>query len=452
MTELLTIILAAGEGTRMKSARPKVLHEVAGRSILGHVTAAALDAGSDRIAVVTAPEQQAVRDAVSSIAPKAAFFEQAERLGTGHAARMAEPAFRDATGYVAVVYADHPLLLAEHFHLVTDKLDSGNDVAILGFEARDPSGWGRLIVDDEKLLDIREQKDASEEEQKITLCNACILAFRAEIFRALIGKIEANNAQKEYYLTDLVPLANQAGYRVTYALANEDDIVGVNSRQQLAATEALFQTRMRKAAMDAGVTLIDPQSVFFSYDTMLGRDVTIEPNVYFGPGVRVADNATIHAFSHIAGAEIGEGAEIGPFARLRPEAVLENAAKVGNFCEVKKAHIGAGAKINHLSYIGDADVGAGTNVGAGTITCNYDGVNKHRTVIGDNVFVGSNTALVAPVSVGARAYIGSGSVITEDVPEDALALGRGRQVNKPGYAAELRARAQAFKQAKKKEA
>jgi len=450
MTDLLAIILAAGDGTRMRSSIPKVLHEVGGLPIVSHVVRAAAGAGATRLAVVTAPGHDSVRTKVAEVAPNAEFFEQAERKGTGHAAAMARTAWEKAQGYVVVVYADHPLLRAANFKGITDRLDAGWDAAILGFEPRDPTGYGRLLTRGEQLLAIREHKDASEEERKIVLSNACILGFRAEVFRDLIDKVQTNNAQGEYYLTDLVELANKSGRRVTYHVAPEHDVMGVNDRKQLAKAEMQFQELRRDDFMAAGVTMKDPSSVYFSYDTEMGRDVVLEPNVVFGPGAKVGNGVHIRAFSHIEGATIGDDAEIGPFARLRPEAVLAEGVKVGNFVEIKKAAIGKGSKINHLSYIGDATIGAKVNVGAGTITCNYDGINKSLTSIGDNVFVGSNSSLVAPVSIGDGAYIASGSVITRNVEADALALGRARQEDKPGYAPKLRARAEAIKAARKK--
>lgn len=448
MTHLLTIILAAGDGTRMKSSLPKVLHPVAGRPIVHHVAAAAYGAGASHVAAVISPDHKAVGASLAAQWPNIALFEQTERLGTADAARRARAAWEGFDGYIAVVFGDHPLLKSENFGLVLDRLDAGFDGAVLAFEPEDPSGYGRLITKGDALIDIREHKDASSPERAIGLCNACIIAFRAEVFRELIDQISDDNAQKEFYVGDLVPLANAAGYRVTYAVAPEEDVMGVNSRDQLARAETLFQDRLRQSAMRNGVTLQDPATTYFSFDTDIAADVTIEPGVYFGPGVTVETGAVIHAFSHISGAHVGAFAEVGPFARLRPGAALGQKAKAGNFTEIKNADIGAGAKINHLSYIGDADIGAATNVGAGTITCNYDGVNKYRTVIGSGVFVGSNSALVAPVSIGDGAYIGSGSVVTKDVPADDLAVGRARQENKPGYAKVLRARAQAAKAAR----
>ncbi len=448
MTELLSIILAAGEGTRMRSAMPKVLHQVGGLSIVGHVVNAAIAAGSTQVALVTGPGHDAVRAAISAVAPTVSFFEQLERKGTGHAASMARPAFANADGYVAVVYGDHPLLRPENFRGVLDRLDAGWDAAILGFEPPDTLTYGRLITDGERLLAIREHKDATPEEREIGLCNACILTFRAEVFRSLIDKLDANNAAGEYYLTDLVELANAAGYKVSYAVAPEADVMGVNDRAQLARAEAQFQELRRDDFMRAGVTLKDPASVYFSYDTEIGRDVTIFPNVVFGPGVKIADGVEIRAFCDIEDVKIGEGSSIGPFARIRGGAELGKDVHLGNFVEVKKSVIHDGVKAGHLSYLGDAEVGAKTNIGAGTITCNYDGVNKSKTTIGANAFIGSNSSLVAPVAIGDGAYIASGSVVTHNVEPDALAIGRARQENKAGYAPKLKARAEAIKRAK----
>lgn len=448
MTDLLSIVLAAGEGTRMRSSIPKVLHPVGGLPIIGHVVRAARSAGAGRIALVTGPGHDDVRAAVAAIAPEVEFFEQVERRGTAHAASMARPLFEAAEGYVAVTYGDHPLLRSPNFSGVLDRLDAGMDVAILGFEPVDPSGYGRFITDGDRLLAIREHKDASEAERRIGLCNACILAFRAPVFRQLIDKVQPNNAQGEYYLTDLVELANAAGYTVGYALAPEADVLGVNDRSQLARAEALFQETQREAFMKAGVSLKDPGSVYFSWDTQIGQDTTIFPNVVFGPGVRIAPGVEIRAFCDIEDAVIGEGASIGPFARIRGGAELGRDVHLGNFVEVKKSRIGAGTKAGHLSYLGDAEVGEKVNIGAGTITCNYDGVNKSTTTIGDGAFIGSNASLVAPVTVGAGAYTASGSVINRDVEPGALAIGRARQENKPGYAARIRERALATKAAK----
>jgi bifunctional UDP-N-acetylglucosamine pyrophosphorylase/glucosamine-1-phosphate N-acetyltransferase len=448
MTELLSIILAAGEGTRMRSSRPKVLHEVGGFPIVGHVVNAAIAAGAGQVAVVTGPGHDSVRETIGRFAPQVHFFEQTERKGTAHAASMARPLWEKAEGYVAIVYGDHPLLRGLNFSAVLDRLEAGFDAAILGFEPEDPTGYGRFITEGDRLLAIREHKDASDEERRIGLCNACILTFRADVFRELIDKVQPNNAQREFYATDLVELANQAGYKVGYGVAPERDVMGVNDRAQLARAEKQFQELRRDDFMKAGVTLRDPDTVYFSYDTEIGRDVTIFPNVVFGRGVKIGDGVEIRAFCDIEDVVIGERATIGPFARIRGGAELGKDVHLGNFVEVKKSKLGEGVKAGHLSYLGDAEVGARTNIGAGTITSNYDGVNKSKTMIGEDVFIGSHTSLVAPVKVGDRAYTASGSVINKDVEPDAMAIARSRQENKAGYGPKLRARAETIKRAK----
>ncbi|MEO6395835.1 MAG: bifunctional UDP-N-acetylglucosamine diphosphorylase/glucosamine-1-phosphate N-acetyltransferase GlmU [Devosia sp.] len=450
MAELLSIILAAGEGTRMRSATPKVLHPIGGLPIIGHVVRAAMSGGSNRVAVVTAPDHERLRAEIAALYPDVQFFEQAERKGTAHAASMARPLWEGASGYVAVVYGDHPLLTGPIFKLVTDRLDAGMDAAILGFIPADPTGYGRFITDGEQLLAIREHKDASVEERKIGLCNACILAFRAEVFRTLIDRVGSANSQGEFYVTDLVELANKAGHKVGYAVGSEADVMGVNDRSQLARAEAQFQELRREDMMQGGVTLKDPSSVYFSWDTQIGKDTLVEPNVVFGPGVKIGEGAKVFAFSHITDSTLADRVEVGPFVRLRGKTVLAEDVHLGNFVEAKNAKIAAGSKAMHLSYLGDTVIGAKSNIGAGTITCNYDGVNKTQTTIGDAVFVGSNSSLVAPVSIGDGAYIASGSVITDDVPAAALAFGRARQENKPGDAPKLREKALAIKAGKRK--
>jgi len=449
MTELLSIILAAGEGTRMFSAVPKVLHEVGGLPMVSHVIRAAQAAGSDRIAVVVGPGHGKVEAAVLALAPEALIAHQAERLGTGHAVREARAAFETAGGNVIVLYGDGPMVQRQTLVAIAERLDAGADIVVVGFEPPDPLRYGRLLVEDGRLVAIREYRDATEAERLVTLCNSGIMGFRAEALRQVIDEIGNQNAKGEYYLTDAVEIANARGMRVEHTVADADEVLGIDDRTRLAHAEDLFQELRREDFLAAGVTLRDPRTVYFSYDTEIGRDVVIEPNVVFGPGVKIEAGVTIRAFSHIEGALVGAGAVIGPFARLRPEAVIGEGAHVGNFVEIKKADIGKGAKVNHLSYIGDATVGGGANVGAGTITCNYDGINKHRTMIGENTFIGSNSALVAPVSIGDDAYVASGSVITEDVPSGALAFGRARQVNKPDYASRIRERAMAFKASRK---
>jgi bifunctional UDP-N-acetylglucosamine pyrophosphorylase/glucosamine-1-phosphate N-acetyltransferase len=450
MAELLTIILAAGEGTRMFSAVPKVLHEVGGLPMVSHVIRAAQAAGSGGIAVVVGPGHGKVEAAVLALAPQATIAHQAERLGTAHAVRAARDALEGAEGNVIVLYGDGPMVQRQTLISLTERLDAGADIVVVGFEPPDPLRYGRLLVKDGRLVAIREYRDATEEERQIGLCNSGIMGFRAKALRQVIDRIGNENAKGEYYLTDAVEIANGDGMRVEHTVADADEVLGIDDRTRLAHAEKLFQELRREDFLNTGVTLRDPGTVYFSYDTEIGRDVVIEPNVVFGPGVKIEEGVVIRAFSHIEGAIVGAGATIGPFARLRPEAVIAAGAHIGNFVEIKKPDIGPGAKDNHLTYIGDASVGAGTNVGAGTITCNYDGINKHRTIIGENVFLGSNSSLVAPVTVGDGAYVGSGSVITEDVEPDALALGRARQVNKPGHAPQIRARAEAFKASKRK--
>ncbi len=444
MAELLAIILAAGEGTRMQSATPKVLHPVGGLPVIAHVLRTARAAGAE-IAVVVGPGHEAVEAQVARFAPGAALARQAERLGTAHAVRQASAAYEAATGNVVVLYADTPLVSPATIAEVTARLEGGADMVVVGFRPADPTGYGRLITEEGRLVAIREHREASAAERAVRLVNSGIVGFRAATLNAVIGRIGNANAKGEYYLTDAVALANADGRRVDYVEAGADEMIGVDDRRKLAEAEATFQEFRRSEFMQAGVTLRDPRSVFFSWDTEIGRDVTIFPNVVFGPGVRIADNVVIRAFCDIEDAVIGEGASIGPFARLRGGAELGPDVHLGNFVEIKKAKLGAGTKAGHLSYLGDAEIGSGTNIGAGTITCNYDGVNKDRTVIGDNVFIGSNASLVAPLSIGNGAYTASGSVITRDVPADALAFGRARQETKPGYAPTLRARALARK-------
>lgn len=450
MTELLSIILAAGEGTRMRSAMPKVLHPVGGLPMVGHVVRTALKSGSTSISVVVGPNHEAVQAEVARHGANTRFFSQLERLGTGHAVRQAREAFDGAAGNVVVLYADNPLVSSGTIDAITGRLDDGADIVVVGYRPADPTNLGRLLTQDGRLLAIREHRDATEEERKIGLANSGIIGFRAEALRSIIDRIGNKNAKGEYYLTDAVELANNDGRRVEFIEADAGEVMGVDDRTRLAAAEAQFQTLRREDFMKAGVTLKDPSSVWFSYDTEIGRDVTIFPNVVFGPGVKIADNVEIRAFCDIEDATIGEGSSVGPFARIRGGAELERDVHLGNFVEVKKSRIGAGTKAGHLSYLGDAEIGSKTNIGAGTITCNYDGVNKDKTIIGNNVFIGSNASLVAPVTIGDGAYTASGSVITEDVPADAVAFGRARQENKPGYAPKLREKALAKKAAKGK--
>ncbi|WP_244613521.1 bifunctional UDP-N-acetylglucosamine diphosphorylase/glucosamine-1-phosphate N-acetyltransferase GlmU [Methylosinus sp. Ce-a6] len=433
----LAIVLAAGEGTRMKSRRPKVLHEVAGRSMLGHVLAAA--AALDEIAVVIGAGKDDVAAEARRQRPDAEIFVQEKQLGTAHAVLAARESFATGIGDIVVLFADTPLVRAETIAALRGGLAEGAAVAVLAFEAADPHGYGRILCDaDGHPVAIREEKDASEAERAGRLCNAGLMAIAGARAAELLDGIDAENAQKEYYLTDVVARAARAGLGTRLVLAAEEEVLGVNDRTQLARAESVAQERLRRAAMLGGATLIAPQTVFLSYDSRIGRDVTIEPGVVIGRGVEIADGATIHAYSHLEGASVGERASVGPYGRLRPGARLGAEAKVGNFVEIKGADIGEGAKVNHLTYIGDASIGAHSNIGAGVITCNYDGFFKYRTIIGENAFVGSNSALVAPVAIGDGAYIGSGSVVTKDVAADALAVARGRQVEKEGWAASFR--------------
>lgn len=449
MTELLSIILAAGEGTRMKSATPKVLHPVGGLPVVSHVLRTMRAAGS-RLAVVVGPNHEAVEAAASAIAPEIAIARQEQRLGTAHAVLQARSVLDTASGYVLVLFADTPLVSGETVGRLVARLDDGADLVVVGFRPADPTGYGRLLTADGRVTAIREHRDATEAERQINLCNSGIIGFRADVLRSVIDRIGNANAKGEYYLTDAVELAVGDSRRVDYIESDADELIGVDDRTKLAKAEATFQELRRSDFMKAGVTLKDPASVWFSYDTEIGRDVTIFPNVVFGPGVKIADNVEIRAFCDIEDAVIGEGASIGPFARIRGGAELGRDVHLGNFVEVKKSKIGAGTKAGHLSYLGDAEIGSKSNIGAGTITCNYDGVNKDKTVIGDNVFIGSNASLVAPVTIGNGAYTASGSVITEDVPADAVAFGRARQENKPGHAPKLREKALAKKAAKGK--
>jgi bifunctional UDP-N-acetylglucosamine pyrophosphorylase/glucosamine-1-phosphate N-acetyltransferase len=434
----LAIILAAGEGTRMRSSTPKVLHKVAGLPLLGHVLATARSAGATATSVVIGHGADGVRAYLAKAAPEAAIREQAERLGTAHAVLAARKDLAAGADDVLVLYGDTPLVSAATLDRLRRALARGADVVVLGFRAADPSGYGRLIVEKKELVAIREEKDASDAERLIDFCNAGIMGFRGESVLKLLRRIGNENAKGEYYLTDAVAIARTAGLKVTALEGPAAEFLGVNSRAELAAAEAAFQDAARRRALENGATLIAPATVWFSHDTALGRDVLVEPNVFFGPGVTVADGATIRAFSHVEGARVAAGAVVGPFARLRPGTEVGEKARVGNFVEAKNARIDAGAKVNHLTYVGDAHVGAGANVGAGTITCNYDGFGKYHTEIGAGAFIGSNSALVAPVTIGEGAYVASGSVITHDVAADALALGRGRQVDKPGWAANFR--------------
>src|SRR5215470_2631986 len=436
----LAIVLAAGEGTRMRSARPKVLHEVGGRSLLAHVLAAVRAAGSASAAVVVGPDAEAVATEAKRVLPDAETFVQSERLGTAHAVLAARAAIARGFDDILVIYGDTPLIRPQTLSRMRAALTEGAALAVLGFRPQDPAGYGRLVLEKGELVAIREEVEASAAERAITLCNGGLMAFAGASALTILDRIGSHNRKSEFYLTDAVAIVRAMKLKAVVIETEEDDVRGINTKTQLAETEAVLQQRLRKAAMDAGVTLIAPETVFLSADTKFGRDVVVEPFVVFGPGVTVDDNAVIHSFCHFIQSHIGKGASVGPFARLRPGAELGANVHIGNFVEIKASVIEEGAKANHLAYIGDTRLGAGSNFGAGTITCNYDGVAKHRTEIGKNAFIGSNSALVAPVKIGDGAYVGSGSVITHDVPADALALGRGRQAIKEGWARRLRER------------
>ncbi len=432
----LAIVLAAGEGTRMRSTQAKALHEIGRQSLLAHVLEAVRLAGANEIAVVVGPDQDAVAKEARRVAPNAEVFVQRERLGTAHAVLAARQALSRGAD-VVVVFADTPLVRAESLKALRAALTQGASIAVLGFTAADPKGYGRLVEQDGELVAIREDRDASETERAIGLCNGGLMALAGDAALKILERIGDANAKSEFYLTDAVAIARDMGLKAVALRTEEDDVRGINTKAQLAEAEAVLQKRLRAAAMEAGVAMIAPDTVFLSADTKFGKDVVVEPNVVFGPGVTVEDGALIRAFSHLEGAHVGKGARVGPFARLRPGAALGADVHIGNFVEVKQASIEAGAKANHLAYIGDARVGEGANVGAGTITCNYDGVAKHRTEIGKGAFIGSNSSLVAPVKIGDGAYIGSGSVVTKDVPAGALAVARAKQVVKEGWVKRL---------------
>ena len=448
---IAVVILAAGKGTRMRSDLPKVLHKAAGRTLLSHVLHSAAKAKPQRTVIISGPQMPEVGMEAQQVTPGAVIAIQEKRQGTAHAVGIAKEGLKGFEGTVLVLYGDVPLIRTETITALADAVSEESPLAVLGFRAVNPTGYGRLIQNRAgKLIAIREELDTTVDERRIDLCNSGFIAIKANLLWELLPKIGNDNAKHEYYLTDLVGLTVAEGRQVALAECPEAEVHGVNTRAQLAQIESLLQARYRQSAMDNGATLIDPASVFFSADTEIGKDVTIEPHVVFGPNVKIGDNVEILAFSHIEGAAISDGVRVGPFARLRPGAEIGSNAHIGNYVEIKKAKIGEGAKINHLTYIGDASVGARSNIGAGTITCNYDGFEKHHTEIGADVFVGSNTALVAPVKVGDGANIAAGSVITQNVPGDALAITRGQQAVKPGWAKKYRELKKAKKQRSKR--
>jgi len=439
MTETAIVILAAGKGTRMKSRRPKVLHAIAGQPMLHHVLATARGLAPERLLLVLGPDMEAAGAALPDGAPPAEIAVQTERRGTGHALLMAEDALAGFSGDVLVLYGDVPLITDATLRALLARKRSGAALVVLAFEPGDSAAYGRLVLGPGGALEqIVERLDADPATAGIGLCNSGIMAVGGDHLFSLLNALDNNNAKGEYYLTDIVAGARARGLECAHTMASEEEVMGINDRVQLAAAEALVQERLRRAAMRNGATLIDPASTWFSLDTVLGEDVTVGANTVFGPGVRVADGVEIRAFCHLEGAQVAQGAIIGPYARLRPGAEIGAGAHIGNFVEIKKARVEKGAKINHLSYIGDARIGAGANIGAGTITCNYDGFTKSLSDIGAGAFIGSNSALVAPVVIGDGAVVAAGSVITSDVAADAIAVARGKQSVLPGAAARRR--------------
>jgi bifunctional UDP-N-acetylglucosamine pyrophosphorylase/glucosamine-1-phosphate N-acetyltransferase len=440
------IILAAGQGTRMNSDLPKVLHKLGGVPLFAHALAAGRALEVEKTVLVVGCGGAQVARAAHEIDPGIVIVQQDEQLGTAHAVAQAAPELKDFAGEVVVLYGDTPFIGAQSLRAMVDAR-ADFDLVVLGFTAADPGRYGRLIMQGAQLARIVEARDTDADQNKITLCNSGIMMASAKVMFDLVGLVGTQNSGCEYYLTDIVGIAAERELSATAVTCAEAETLGINSRAELAAAEAAFQRRARQDAMANGVTLTAPETVYFALDTVLGRDCVVEPNVVFGPGVSVESGALIRAFSHLEGCHVGAGAIVGPYARLRPGAELANDARVGNFVEIKNSRIGEGSKVNHLAYVGDTTIGTHSNIGAGTVTCNYDGVQKHRTTIGDRAFIGSDTMLIAPVKIGDEAMTASGSVITRDVPDGALAVGRARQQNYPGGARKL---FEKYKAAKKK--
>ncbi|WP_196793549.1 bifunctional UDP-N-acetylglucosamine diphosphorylase/glucosamine-1-phosphate N-acetyltransferase GlmU [Bartonella tamiae] len=439
----LSIILAAGEGTRMKSSLPKVLHKIAGLPMVCHVVQQVQSAGTDILAIIVGRGFESVQKAIYDFAPHASFFMQEERRGTAHAVLSAKTLLENTPNNkmpddVLIVFGDTPLIEADALGRARNALADGVDVVVMGFRTSKPEGYGRLIEKDGTLIAIVEEKEATQDQRQINFCNGGVMAMNGKYALSLIEKIDNHNAKQEFYLTDIVAIAVQQKLKVQAIEVPFENVLGVNNHTELAQADALWQKRKAQMLMHEGVRLLKPDSVYFSYDTVIDADVTIEPNVFFGPGVKIKKGTTIHSFSYLEDAIIDENVTVGPFARIRPGSHLEEKSKVGNFCEIKQSRIGKEAKVNHLTYIGDAKVGDYANIGAGTVTCNYDGFNKWETIIGKNAFIGSNSSLVAPIEIGQNAYVASGSVITKLVPDNSVAFGRSYQVNKEGRATSLR--------------
>lgn len=429
--DISVIILAAGKGTRMKSTLPKTMHKVANREMLNMVIDTAKQSNPKNISVVISQRMEKFKDNIIAAHPgiEISFITQTERKGTSHAVQIGLQGLNEVASKVVILYGDTPLISANTVAKMVDKLEQ-KEICVLGFHCYQENGYGKLIVDNQGNLDkIVERKDATDEEKKITLCNSGVVGVRGQHIADLLNKVDNNNAAGEYYLTDIVGIANANNLKASFIETHEEEVLGVNSRFELANIEEIKQNQIRKKMMDLGVTLQDPKTTYFSYDTQIAADVIVQPHVYFDVGVQIESDVVIKAFSHINQATIAKNCDIGPYARIRPGTHLEEDVKVGNFVEIKKSKIKKGAKVNHLSYIGDSEVGQSANIGAGTITCNYDGYNKSKTIIGDEVFIGSNSALVAPVKIGQKSVIGAGSVITKDVESDQLAVSRAKQLN-----------------------
>lgn len=447
----VVIILSAGMGTRMQSDLPKVLHKVACEPLLIHTMRTASQIGAQKTIVVTGHGAEKVAEVATNFDPNVEIVNQSEQLGTAHAVNQTRETLSNFDGEVFILYGDTPFIEPSTLHKMSKERSNGARVVVLGFNTDKKTNYGRLIVSpDGSLEEIVEYKDANNSQREVNFCNSGVICTNSELLFELISKIENNNANNEFYLTDIIKLAKNKKLKCAAVKCTETEAMGINSKVELANAENYFQTKKRTEMMLNGVTLIAPDTVWFATDTVIGRDTIIEQNVIFGPETTVESHALIKSFSHIEGAHVSKGAIVGPFARLRPGAELANNSKVGNFCEVKKSQIGEGAKINHLSYMGDTKIGDNANIGAGTITCNYDGVSKHITEIGDNAFIGSNTSLIAPVRVGDRSMTASGSVITKDIPDEALGIGRTQQENKKGFAVKFFNRLKAIKIANKK--